>query len=70
MQPVLLYASQPVTVEQTSKKYKLGQLIGVGMILASVVACNQSEVGTSAGLLFLGLVVYVGAKVGAWWNNG
>lgn len=64
-------ATAPVqTIEQTSKQYKMGQLVGIGMILASVVACSQHEPYASAWLLVLGFVVYVAARMGAWWNNG
>jgi hypothetical protein len=59
-----------VTVEQTSKKYKAGQLVGGAMVCASAVACTASEPGTSAILLVLGMVVYLGSRFGAWWNNG
>lgn len=58
------------TVEQTSKQYKMWQLVGVGMMLGSAVACSQGSADGSALLLLLGLIVYVAARMGAWWNNG
>ena len=58
------------TVEQTSKQYKMMQLVGVGMMLGSAVACSQGSADGSALLLLLGLIVYVAARMGAWWNNG
>jgi hypothetical protein len=58
------------TIEQTSKKYKMGQLIGVGMILASVVACSTREFHNGAWLMILGLIIYIASRMGAWWNNG
>lgn len=58
------------TIEQTSKGYKAGQFIGVVMICAGVVACTARAPGTSAGLMLIGLVLYLGSRMGAWWNNG
>lgn len=58
------------TIEQTSKKYKLGQLIGMGLIVGSVVACSSRQFHGGAWLLILGLVIYISSRMGAWWNNG
>jgi hypothetical protein len=58
------------TVEQTSKGYKAGQLIGVLMLCASPIACSAGEHHASAWLMILGFVIYICARIGAWWNNG
>lgn len=58
------------TIEQTSKSYKLGQMAGVAMICASVVACVGGKSDASAALAFFGLIVWLGARMGAWWKNG
>lgn len=62
--------SAPVTIEQTSKLYKGGQLIGVLMICGGVVACTSSAFDAAVPLLVIGVVVYTAARFGAWWNNG
>jgi len=59
-----------VTTEQTGKKYKGMQLLGVMMILGGVVSCSMHEPGWSGGLFVLGLVVYAGSRMGAWWDHG
>lgn len=63
-----------VTTQQTSKIFKVFQLIGVLIIIAGVVACvgkspGESTIG-STGLSMLGLLIYAGARIGAWWRNG
>ncbi len=58
------------TIEQTSKGYKLGQMAGVAIICASLVACVAGKTDASAGLAFFGLIVWIGARTGAWWKNG
>jgi hypothetical protein len=58
------------TIEQTSKGYKAGQLVGVLMLCAAPVACSAGEPHASAWLMILGLVVWIGSRMGAWWNNG
>jgi len=59
-----------ITTEQTSKTYKFGQLVGVLMICAGVVACTAGSIGKTAGLMGIGLLVFLGSRIGAWWNNG
>lgn len=59
-----------LTVEQTSKPYKVIQLVGVLMICAGVVACTAREIEASSWLCILGVVAYIGGRMGAWWNNG
>ncbi len=63
-----------VTTQLTSKRYKAAEVIGVVLILSGGVSCtmaNRSDgMGPTVALLSVGLVVYLGAKLGAWWNNG
>lgn len=58
------------TIEQTSKKYKFGQLVGVCLILASVISCTNRDFHSGAWLLILGMGIYIVSRMGAWWNNG
>ena len=63
-------AERVVTTQQTGKKYKGLQLLGAGMVCAGVVACTAKEPGAASGLMLIGLIVFLGARIGAWWNHG
>lgn len=65
-----LQAGPVVITEQTGKKYKALQLAGVIMILAGVVSCAGHDPKSASWLFLFGLVLYVWARVGAWWNHG
>lgn len=65
-----LPAKRVVVTEQTGKKYKGLQLLGVLLFAAGTVSCVAHELQASAGLWTLGAVIYTGARVGAWWNHG
>jgi hypothetical protein len=62
-----------VTVEQTGKKYKAMVLVGGAMILAGGVSCSlqQGEItgALAGGLFLLGIIIFVGARMGAWWDH-
>ena len=70
--------AKPVTIEQTSKKYKKLQLWAVLAIVVGFItmfAGSANGGGASAmgyGMLFLfgGIALYIYSRVGAWWNNG
>jgi len=59
-----------VTTEATGKTYKAMQFGGVVMILIGVVACSAQSPGASASLWLVGVCLYVGGRVGGWWNHG
>jgi len=59
-----------ITTQQTSKVFKLIQLAGVLMICAGAVACSGGKIGATAELFGFGLLLWVGGRLGAWWNNG
>ncbi len=67
-------AHDVVTTQLTSKRYKAAEVIGVLLILSSGVSCAATKpgdgMGTTAALLTVGLVIYLGARLGAWWNHG
>jgi hypothetical protein len=59
------------TVQQTGKKWKAMQLAGAALMIFGVVSCSaQGDAQTSALALMIGFVVFVGARIGAWWNHG
>lgn len=62
-------SKNPVTVEQTSKKYKAGVLIGWSMIIAGFVFMGIAPVfGTT--IASCGAICLIYSRFGAWWNNG
>jgi len=63
---------QPVlTTQQTAKKYKGAQLVGCAMLVAGLVVGCSSAQSTGGGLLgAAGLLVYLGARLLAWWEHG
>ena len=63
-------AERVVTTQQTGKKYKGVQLVGAALMCVGVVSCVGKEPGIFAGTFTLGLLVFFGARIGAWWNHG
>jgi hypothetical protein len=63
-------APTPTTIEQTSKKFKGGQLLGVLGICAGVIFYIGNSLGLGVLLMTGGAVVYGVSRVGAWWSNG
>ncbi len=68
---------KPQVTEQTAKRWKLAQLVGVLLIVAGSVAgmiAAQSESATGSGfavLAFLfGLPTWIAGRFGAWWYHG
>ena len=68
---------QTQTIELTSKRYKLAQLLGgTGVLLSVPVACighvadDGPVTAVSVASLFVGVSVYIYGRFGAWWNNG
>lgn len=59
-----------VTTQQTGKRFKAAELVGALMVAGGVVACTAQSTGAATFLLVVGLVVYLGARVGAWWSHG
>lgn len=61
------------TIEQTSKMYKGGQLLGGLLILIGAVAAfggSRSAALFAALAMTIGSIIYLVSKLGAWWNNG
>lgn len=61
--------NEPTTIQQTSKGWKAAQLIGVVLMCVAVVGF-VSRAGWAAPLGLLGVVLYAGGRVGAWWHHG
>jgi len=64
------------TVEQTSKRYKLQQLLAIFLIVGSVIVMITGfSGGSNAGAfgmlgLIVGLVWYIGIRFVIWWHHG
>lgn len=68
------------TVEDTSKKFKAHQLLGaasatIGTIGTCSMATDDSGQMSMLGVVFvgmalLGMVWFIGARIGAWWHHG
>lgn len=61
-----------VTTQQTSKIFKVIQLLGFIVILGSTVACVAGKDASPAAsaTFFLGLIIFLVGRFGAWWRNG
>lgn len=62
-------ATSVVTTQQTAKKYKGAQLVGLLLICGGVVSCVGKEPLTSTGLWTVGVIVWLGARAAAWWRH-
>ena len=62
---------KPTVTEQTSKRYKGRMLIGALIACAGVVMMVGSESPMYGALtMAAGFVVYLAARMSAWWNHG
>ncbi|HTH08060.1 MAG TPA: zinc ribbon domain-containing protein [Acidovorax sp.] len=62
-----------VTTQQTSKVFKVMQLVGFILIVAGVVSCVAAPTGETLGSTWtwlMGLALFFAGRVGAWWRNG
>jgi len=60
---------QAVTIEATGKQWKFGQLCGAITCIIGVI-CFPASPGFGLLALFIGLLVFVGARICAWWYHG
>ncbi len=74
------------TIEQTSKEWKVLQFFGglglvIGFTLLVIVFSSAGQASPdsawvgglgllSIGLIFVGVIMYIVGRIGAWWNNG
>jgi predicted metal-binding protein len=73
--PVSSRAAEPVvTTQLTAKKFKLQELLAVAAIIAGVVivivADGQAGRLIGGALALAGFVLYISARIRAWWNSG
>jgi len=60
-----------VTIQQTSKKFKIAQIIAVALMCMGMVSCVAKAQPVVNGVFWvLGIAFYVYARAGAWWRNG
>jgi Flp pilus assembly protein TadB len=65
-----------VTTQQTGKRFKAAQLVGVLMICIGMVwlivgaQAETPAVGAPVVLFILGFIVYLVARFRAWWSHG
>lgn len=59
---------QPVTIESTSKTWKLITIVAILLFLIGAMVANKDQ---EFGWSIMGLSVLVGivSKIGAWWSN-
>lgn len=67
-------APQVQTIEQTGKAYKAQQAMGVVAILVGAVMMAAGDSGSGTTMLgaivaFIGMILCIFGRVGAWWNH-
>lgn len=61
--------SEVVTIQQTAKKYKLMQTIGMLLIVAGVAGMFFLALYSGAAVV-LGILLYAAGRWLAWWHHG
>jgi hypothetical protein len=59
-----------ITTQQTSKRYKALQLVGVGMTILGLVLFSGENDDVAGYTFVTGIGLWIGAKVRAWWDHG
>jgi len=68
-QPAQAGGAGVTTIQQTGQVWKLIQMIGVLFIVGALISLAFD--GAPSGIiLIIGLVLWVYAKIQAWWNHG
>lgn len=69
--------AQPVLIEKTGKKWKKLKLWSAFCCFIGLVSCagatgdpNSGAMGVSLACWFVGVVLYIYARSGAWWHHG
>ncbi len=73
--PIAKRGPEPVvTTQLTAKKFKLQELIAVVAVISGTVIAIVAEPGGGrffgAGLLLAGVVLFISARIRAWWHSG
>lgn len=64
------YLLKAVTIEQTSKTWKLCKIVAVLMFLLGLALFNNKELSWLASILIVfGVIFFIVGKFGSWWNN-
>lgn len=73
---------RPTVIEQTSKYWKMVQLLGaLACVVGTVIGCSgrgtqtnsqamSSQASIGAALVVCGIMVLIYGRIGAWWNHG
>lgn len=63
---------QVVTTQATAKIWKFAQIVGAILATLGAVSCStQPDVGYIGGLIsLLGFIIFISARIGAWWRHG
>jgi len=64
------HAGKIQTVEQTSKSYKLQQLLSSLLIIGSIVVMIAGDPSSGAIGTLVGLIWYISARFMTWWHHG
>lgn len=70
-------AKHIVTIQATSKKWKVLQLIGGFLCIIGIISCSMVISKNSPGdpdtsgvfIFFIGFLLFFIGRLGAWWNN-
>lgn len=65
-------SARPAVIERTSKSYKGAMLVGALMVIVGVIWIISAPAGTTMPIILavLGIAVFIGARIQAWWDNG
>jgi hypothetical protein len=65
----LAHSSHTQTIEKTGKTWKAGQLVGGLIMIVALASCVSSQEG-GGDLFVLGIIVWLGSRIGGWWYHG
>ena len=57
------------TIELTDKKWKIGRLLSIFLIMIGIGCCGMSNTNTGACFFIGGIVLYLISNAGRWWTN-
>jgi hypothetical protein len=74
-EPAVAVSKAPIiTTEQTSKRHKGMQLAGAAVMCLGMVSCaagaGSGKAGVGMFVFFVGAIMYVVGRFGAWWHHG
>ncbi|OGG61837.1 hypothetical protein A3C87_00365 [Candidatus Kaiserbacteria bacterium RIFCSPHIGHO2_02_FULL_49_34] len=63
-----------VEIEKTNKLWKKVKLVAFATAILGMIIANQmpedARMVVTGAFLFLAFLIYLGARIGAWWTNG